>query len=339
MSLYIDKKYVSLIAPKLERFQQKKDYLWTFRCPECGDSKKNKHKTRGYFYRKKENLSFICHNCHASMSLGTFLKSLDPLIYREYQLERYKEESHSNVKQPDFALARERPVFAVNKGVITLPRICDLDDSHVAKLYVLSRKLPQYTHARLHFAEDFTAFVKDTFPEYDVSRLQTSGDARLVIPFFDEKVSLLGVQGRSLDPKSKVRYITIKSSDDALKLYGLNTVDFSKSVYVVEGPLDSLFLNNAIATMDAALYKVIDLLGKEHDYIFVYDREPRNSDVLRCMEKTIAMNQKICIWPKTITGKDINEMVLADVDVQKVIDDNIFQGPRAKLEFEMWRKV
>jgi hypothetical protein len=269
------------------------------------------------------------------MSLGNFIKTLDPHLFQEYQMERYKEESHGNVSKPDFTLAKTKPVFA--KKAITLPDIQSLSNDHKAKVYVLGRKIPEKFHKSLYYAEDFVKFVAETFPNYDVTRLQTS-DERLVIPFFDEAKNLLGVQGRSLDKNAKVRYITIKSDETSPKLFGLDRLDKTKSIIVTEGPIDSLFIDNAVATMDAALYKIVDMLG-DLDYVFLYDNERRNKDVLRCMSKTIEMSQKVCIWPKSLTHKDINDMVLAGIDVMKIISENTFDGLRAKLEFEMWRKV
>ena len=336
MSLFLDKKYVSLISPKLERFQQKSDYVWTFRCTQCGDSKKNKFKTRGYFYRKKSNLSFTCHNCHASMSLGNFIKTLDPHLFQEYQMERYKEESHGNVAKPDFTLAKTKPVFA-KKAIKNLPDIQSLSSDHKAKVYVLGRKIPEKFHTSLYYAEDFVKFVAETFPNYDVTRLQTS-DERLVIPFFDEAKNLLGVQGRSLDKEAKIRYITIKSDETSPKLFGLDRLDKTKSIIVTEGPIDSLFIDNAVATMDAALYKIVDMLG-DLDYVFVPDIQPRNPEVVKSISRCIKTGKKVCIWPKSLTYKDINDMVLAGIDVMKIISENTFDGLRAKLEFEMWRKV
>ena len=269
------------------------------------------------------------------MSLGNFIKAIDPRLFQEYQMERYKEESHSNVSKPDFSWATAKPVFT--KKIINLPAISELDENHIARKYVLDRKIPECYYNKLYYAKDFEAFVSESFPNYDKMKL-VKNDERLVIPFFDQHGGLLGVQGRTLT-SSKMRYVTIKTDDKAEKIYGLERVDFSKPVLVVEGPIDSMFLDNAIATMDAALYKVIDTVGPNNDYIFIYDCEPRNKDVLKCMKKTIEMNRKICIWPKNLTYKDINDMILNGVDVKSVIANNVFSGPRAKLEFEMWRKM
>jgi transcription elongation factor Elf1 len=333
VSLYVDIKFVSLISPKLERFSRKGEYLWNFRCLICGDSQKNKLKARGYIYRQKSNLFFSCHNCGTSMIFGKFLKTIDKSLYNEYQLECYGE-GKSNVKKPDFSEYKTKTIF--NKKVkINLPSIVELPENHSAKVFLGKRKIPEDRLSQLFYANDFFIFVKELLPEYD-RKLYTK-DPRIVIPFYDENKNLLGFQGRALVPSS-VKYITIKMDEANKKVYGLDRLDKSKTVYVVEGPIDSLFLPNAIAAMDASLFNIIREVG-DLDYVFVYDNESRNKDVCRNIEKTISLGKKVVIWPSNIKEKDINDMVLAGLDVQSIIDSNTFEGLQAKLNFIQWKKI
>lgn len=334
MSLFIDKKFVSLVSPKLERFKQKSEYLWNCRCKICGDSSKNKIKARGYFYRRKSDIFYTCHNCGTSLSLGNFIKIIDPTLYREYQLERYKNESSGNVAKPDFSMAKERPTFATR---INLPTIESLSDNHPAKAYLLNRKISRDRLSDIYYAEDFAAFVKDIHPDYDKTVYK---EQRIIFPFYDEKKTLLGFQGRAIGD-SKIKYITIKLNDDNKKVFGLDRIDFNKKVYIVEGPIDSLFLQNSLATMDASLYNVSLLLGN-HDYVFIHDNEPRNAAIVKHMEKTISHGKNIFIWPQGIESKDINDYILTGAtssEIQSIIDRHTFCDLRAKLEFERWKKI
>lgn len=336
MSLYIDRKYVQLISPKLEKFHQKSDYLWNFRCPICGDSFKNKQKMRGYIYRRKSDLFFSCHNCGSSISFGNFLKTVDRSLYSQYQLERFKNENSGNIAKPDFSSVKGLPVFE-KKIEIKLPSIESLPDTHAAKGYVKDRKIPKESWSSLFYTEDFQSFVNEIMPDYDK---YLYAEPRLVIPFYDEKNIFLGLQGRAF-VKSKVKYITIKLSDDNKKVFGLNKIDKSKKVYVVEGPIDSLFLQNSIAMMDATLYNVVSSVGNL-DYTFIFDNEPRNKDIVKHMQKTIDLGKDICIWPNLVqNSKDINDMVLNGFSpsmLQAIIDQHTYNGLKAKLKFEMWRK-
>lgn len=337
MSLYIDIKYVSLLSPKLERFTRKSEYLWNFRCPICGDSHKNKFKARGYIYRQKSNLFFSCHNCGTSISLGNLLKTMDRSLFKEYQMDRFKNESAGNVAKPDFSAFKAKPVFDHSRK-IRLPTIESLSDDHSAKQFISKRKVPKSFWSELFYADDFAGFVKEIFPEYD--RELKKEDPRIVIPFYNKDKKLLGFQGRAVLP-SAIKYITIKFNDDSPKLFGLERLDTKRRVYVVEGPIDSMFLPNAIATMDASLYSVISTLG-HLDYVFVYDNEPRNKEVCRNIEKTIAMDQKVVIWPTRVAEKDINDMILSGKspdEILSLIDSNTSENLKAKLEFVQWKKV
>jgi hypothetical protein len=334
MSLYVDKKFVSLVGLKLERFKQKQEYVWNCRCPVCKDSKKNRFKARGYFYKKKGNLVFSCHNCHAFMSLGSLIKTLDPHLYQQYQLEVYAEQPHSNVKRPDFSEFLQM----APRRVIDLPSIDKLPVDHFARQYVASRKIPIHWWKDLYYADDFKAFCESTFT---ADRIKDKGlyhaDKRLVIPSLDENGGLLCVQGRTLSG-SEIRYITIKAHEDSTKVFGLHNINFKKLVYVFEGPIDSMFVSNSLATMDSALYRVVETLGRR-DYVFCYDNQPRNIHVVHDVKKTIDMGYKVCLLPDTGDSKDINEMVLEGLDVQELIDTHTYQGLQANLEFTQWRKV
>lgn len=334
MSIYIDQKYISLVSVKLDRFVAKPNYVWNFRCPFCGDSKKNKTKARAYFYRKKSNISFLCHNCGHSCSFGNFLKQLDNVLFREYQMERYKNESASNVSKPDFSFVKGLPVF---KKAINLPDIASLSETHSARRYVESRKIPNKFWSELYYADDFKSFVKNTFEDHDTQKIYS--EPRLVIPFYDRENKLLGFQGRALGD-SKVRYITIKQNNDCKKIFGLNRLNFSQKVYVVEGPIDSMFLNNAVATMDANLSSVADAIS--NNFVLVFDNEPRNREIVKNMNRAIDKNLSVCIWPNNLQQKDINDMILSGLTtelIHSIIEDNTFSDLKAKLQFNMWRKI
>jgi hypothetical protein len=296
---------------------------------------------RGYIYRRKNDLFFNCHNCGASHTLGTLLKLTDKSLYNAYQLECYSDGNAPKVKRPDFSSMMEKPVFNNNKKQeIDLPCVADLSDEHIATVYVKSRKIPKKYYTQLYYADDFRQFVLNTIPDFDKTLYV---EPRLVIPFYDENNNLLGFTGRDLLNKSKIRYITIKLSDTNRKIYGLDKVDKNKRIYVTEGPIDSMFLNNALATMDAALYNIISAVGCDNDYVFVYDNEPRNEFIVKHMQKTIDMGKNICIWPSHIQEKDINDMVvranLSSSAIQDIIDNNTFSGLQATLEFGRWKKM
>jgi hypothetical protein len=162
----------------------------------------------------------------------------------------------------------------------------------------------------------------------------------LIIPFFDDDGSLLAIQGRALRD-SKIRYITIKLHEDSIKIFGLNTVKRDEKVYVFEGPIDSLFIRNAVATADANLRNAVNYIPKDK-LVLVFDNEPRNRDIVKLMDMAIEEHYQICIWPEMMQEKDVNDMILSGFtseEITDIIDQNTFVNLRAKMEYIQWKKI
>jgi transcription elongation factor Elf1 len=335
MSMFVDIKYLNMLSNRFLLFKQKHEFLWNFRCPICGDSQKKLTKARGYVHRKKNDLFYKCHNCGIGLTFSNFLKKIDINLHSEYIMERYRngENGHSNYEKPTFKF--KTPVFKSEKKLdIDLPCIFELDDNHPCKKYVSSRNINPSKYKYLYFAQNFKEWVESL--NLDNSYELINNDPRLVIPFIDEQGNLIAAQGRSIDKKSKLRYITIKVKEDAPKIFGLNTLDRSKTIYVVEGPIDSLFVENSIAVAGADLSTSINFLN-DSDLVFVYDNEKRNKEIIKKMEKNISQGQKIVIWPNNILYKDINDMILHDIDVMKILKENTFSGLQAKMKLVIFK--
>jgi len=75
------------------------------------------------------------------------------------------------------------------------------------------------------------------------------------------------------------------------------------------------------------------------EFVFVYDNEPRNAQIVARMEKAIDRKHSIVIWPKSLDKKDINDMIVAELNPQKIIKDNTYTGLEAKIKFIEWKKV
>ena len=75
------------------------------------------------------------------------------------------------------------------------------------------------------------------------------------------------------------------------------------------------------------------------DYIWVYDNEPRNREIVNRIESTIARGDKVVIWPSGIDDKDINDMFNSGLDPQSMIESNVYQGLEAKLKLNNWKKI
>lgn len=338
MSVYIDRKYLKLLSPKLNRFAQKKDDLFNFRCPFCGDSKKNPTKARGYVYRKKNDYYYKCQNCGVGHTMYNFINLLDPHMVKEYSMERYMngETGNQNYKKPE--LKFETPVFDTKRKEISLPKISELPSEHYAVQYCIGRKIPKATYNNLYYANDFKSFIDELIPGHEKELKQN--DPRLIIPFYDESGRLLAVQGRTLRD-SKIRYITIKIDEENVKLFGLDKVNKEEKIFVTEGPIDSLFLPNCVATADANLENACKYVPKDK-IVLVFDNEPRNKDICKLIDHAIENHFAVCIWPEMIQEKDINEMIMSGFTTEELVDiinKNTYVNLRAKIEFIQWKKI
>ena len=320
----VDSKYIGLVSSRLQKFKRVKTDLYTFRCPLCGDSQKNKNKTRGYFYRVKNNTNFKCHNCGASSSFNNFLKKLDTTLHKQYTLEKFKD-GHTGknfvVETPKFDF--KKPVF---KSKIDLPKA---SSNPFASEYLRSRKIDP---DKFYYADKFMEWTntqKQTFDDIN------KDEARIVIPMYDKDKNLIGFQGRALG-KSFTKYITVMLDEESPKIYGLDTIDEKLPIYLVEGPFDSTFVNNSLA-----------LCGSDGDVrclegssiIFVYDNEPRNREIVNRIGKCISRGERVVIWPSGVIEKDINDMVIAGHNVQKMLELNTYSGLEAKIKFNNWKKI
>ena len=51
------------------------------------------------------------------------------------------------------------------------------------------------------------------------------------------------------------------------------------------------------------------------NYIWVFDNEPRNREIVKRISNTIDRGEQVIIWPTHIVEKDINDMALAGHDI------------------------
>ena len=321
----IDSKFIGLVSSRLQKFKRVKADLYNFRCPICGDSQKHKNKARGYFYQVKTNTNFKCHNCGASSSLNNFLKQIDPTLHKQYVMEKFKE-GHAGgrnfvVEEPTFEFSK--PVF---KKKLDLPRASEVP---IANKYLTKRGLDP---TKFYFADKFKQWVNTQKKTFDYIK---QDESRIIIPMYDESKTLIGFQGRSLGPNS-VKYITVMLNEEALKIYGLDTIKTEKPIYIVEGPFDSSLIENSVAMCGSDID--IRTFGWS-DYIWVFDNEPRNREIVNRISKTIDRGDKVVIWPAFVEEKDINDMVQHGHNVSRVLESCTYSGLEAKVKFNIWKKV
>lgn len=336
--LYIDKKYASILGARLRNFKQKNDYLWNFSCPVCGDSSTNKLKARGYIYRVKSDLFVKCHNCGYGTNLGNLIKRVDQKLYDEYVLERYKAGATKYNDHKEVTIPDSKPILLEDDILSPLKRIDSLDESHPAVKYVMDRKIPEDKWKYLYFSPKFKKFTNSVSPKF-VEPIEGE-HPRMIIPFFTNAGKCFAFQARAYGDEQP-KYYTIKVDETLEKIYGLDRIDFSKKIYVVEGPIDSLFLPNAIAVSGSS-FDTPTIQSLLTNAVIVMDNEPRNKDIVKQMGKYIESGYSVCMFPDFVMEKDINEMILhgkTPGEILELINTNTFSNLEAKLRFGTWRKV
>jgi hypothetical protein len=346
MSIIVDKNFINRVSPQLERFAWKKDNLANCRCPICGDSEKNTRKARGFFYQKQNGFYYKCHNCNFGSNIYNFLKEVSASLCKEYSAESFKEKTFGRTEKREvFKYIDSKPKFKKKDKVLEhLKCLVDLPKQHPAVRFANMRKIPKQHFPLLYFTEDFGKFVQHCLdPDVFCGK-----EERIVIPFFNSHGTVVAVQGRAINfsaeenARQTAKYITIKADKSIDRLwYGLWRVNPKTRVYAVEGPIDSLFLRNAVAMVGAGALKVIPDRFAETPITYILDNEPRNRQICAYNEKLIELGKEVCIWPKHIYEKDINDMAyrLSTRSIQKIIDENTYSGLEASMKFNEWRKV
>ena len=345
MSLWIDVKYAGLVSTQLDCFKVKNQnpYLANFRCPICGDSEKNPNKARGYFYTKGNVIHYKCHNCQAALNISSFIKQINGNLYNAYRLEKYREgrdmDNHSRhvATKPEFIFSP--PQFEEETLLDKLlDRIDRLPETHIAVQYLKYRCIPREKYKKLYFIPN----VGDIEQLSEKYRGKIKGEEpRIVIPIRNADGKLIGVSCRAIDGNLQLKYLTIKIVEDVPYIYNIENINKDQPIYCVEGPLDSMFLENVVAAGNSNFKAVYKNLSN-CTIISIYDNQPRNKEICKLMHGTVHRGGPMVIWPKTIVEKDINEMVMAGKsvsEVRQIIKTNTFEGLELANAFRAWKKA
>ncbi len=332
--MYVELKYLKFLP--LEGFTDKGNRKFNFRCPICGDSRKSKIKKRCWATEYKNKLWIKCFNCDYSSSFQYFLKNYFPLYYQDYMKEKFENFSsiYTQKKKKSF-----NDIFSNQYENLNLQKIIDLPSNHKAINFLKDRKIPKQNYQNFYYDDNFSKWINEKIEKGGIN-FQADLDRRIIIPFFNKSKKIFMVQGRSID-NIDPKYLTYKFDKDSKKIYGLDKIDFSKTVYVVEGPLDSLFIDNCLAVAGSLsnLEELLKYTIKEN-IVVIPDNDKNNYQTKQFIEKLINKDFNIVIWPKNINFKDINDAIIKDYtkeEIFNIITKNTFKGLKAIIEFKLKR--
>ena len=331
---WLDLKYVKLLSSKLERFKvlSENPVLANFRCPECGDSHQSKYKARGYLYKAKDGVNFMCHNCGSGMGLKKFLKKHDSHLYGEYIMEVMKESGAKDRSLPQALKVVDKPPvrLEVHPGLIPVDT---LGPFHPAAKYWKSRSLPLDRASDAYFVDSFYGWVNENVVP-DKFGMSLGDSPRLVLPIRDPDGSVTGYTGRSLNDE-KPKYVSVTAPGrDSMGFFGSERFKSDEVRFLVEGPFDSMMLPRCVALMG---------LNRDADYpnaVYVFDNEPRNAAVVKRMKKAIDKGSPVVVWGKNFRVKDLNDAVvtlgMTRDDLLCEVEARTFTGARARIELSGW---
>ena len=344
MSLWLDIKFVKQIASRLDSFVLKKDggsFLANVRCHICGDSEKHKNKKRGYFFSHDDKIFYKCQNCGVSYTFDFFLKGFDPNLHHTYRLECFKEKYGRESFEEEKVIIPKTQNYKIKEQVEKeaifddCVRVIELPDEHIAKTYLLGRMLPKKHLNMFWYVDKFFSWASknsDHFPDID----DLKDHPRIIIPWYNEKGDVFAYQGRSLngeDPK----YYTIILNSDFPKIFGLDRIDRTKPISVVEGGLDSLFIPNCVAVGSS------DLKSFKEGSLYIYDNEPRSKEIVSLMYDTVKLGYNIFVPPDNYKWKDMNDAIvkgkMSVSELRELVSGNSFSGLSAIAKLNKWKRV
>jgi hypothetical protein len=325
---------VRQLSHSLDRFKELTGPKFNFRCPICGDSEKSNSKARGWLSEYKNHYNFHCFNCGESMGLKNFLKTINSPLASEFSIKSFSIHKSKHNLIDKINSPTKKPLY---KKIPHKLLISNLKPSHYARTYVSNRKIPSSYYNVLAHTEAFKKFINTIIPNYFESLLYD--EPRLLIPFYNKDGALIAIQGRAYD-NSKLRYITVKFDDTSNKYFGMDKINFNITSYLLEGPIDSMFIPNSIA-MAGSSFDYTSLKPYKNNIVVIYDNEPRNIQIVNQIKTALNNGYKCTIWPNH-NIKDINDMITNHIpieDILKTINQNTFSGMLGLMKLNEWKRT
>ena len=327
--------YANRVGVYLRNFKQKKARLWEFSHTCETQHSHKKVKARAYIYETvdRRNLNIKCQHCGYGASLGNFIKETSPALYDEFRLHAYRDKT-DEVK--DTPLIKDAPLIDANlDGLIP---VTSLARTSPVIRFLERRHIPEKHYGLMYVAINFYKWASRYKPEF--SKL-TDTSPRLVLPYFDLHGRVLGFTARTFSPNVEPRYIHLRLDKDKDFVFGSERVNPNKTIYVTEGQIDSLFLDNAVA-IGGAHYDIPFMYAIKTNAVIIPDSDwKRNSQVGKQLKKVIANGFKVAFLPDTLKGKDLNDIVKNGINttqLKEIVDANTKQGLSAQLEYALLKK-
>ena len=303
-------------------------------CPFCREGKSWGVKKRFYYMPKTQ--STYCHNCGYSKGAINFIVDLTnkPLHFVINDIKNHDGEI-IEVKQEEVKKVNDKSLPQDCINLSDENQVCYYKDNNIVKLaldLINNRKLTNAINKPRTFYLSLTDKVHKN---------------RLILPFYNENDDIIFYQSRGLTKKDlyeRPKYLSKVGAERSL--YGVHNINHNlDNVFVFEGPIDSYFCENGIATCGITENsdKMFTSLQKEQlnklnllEKVYVLDSQWLDKASLSKSLILADNNEKIFIWPKELGKKfkDFNDICVAgnkDKIRPEFILKNTYSGLKAKL--------
>lgn len=309
-------------------------------CPICREGKSWGKKKRCFYIPSHNNI--YCHNCGWSSTPLKWIQTLTGKSTKEII-----EESESDDYIKPFNINEQKNTIDKQKiQISTLPGDCiNLFDKNQLNFYKNNKNV-LIAISYLHNRQLFTAVNKP--PSLYFCQNDYIHKNRIIIPFFDENNNIIYYQSRGILPKdlqTKPKYLSKIGAEKSI--YGMNNIKSTlDTVYIFEGPIDSMFVKNGIAvggiqdnTYKTFTSKQQEQINKLNLYkkVWILDSQYKDKAALKKSELLLENNENIFIWPKAlgIKFKDFNDICVYSNKTEiptKWIDKYTFSGVQGLLK-------
>lgn len=288
------------------------------RCNICGDSH-IKSKKRGYLiYDKKRNLVYYkCFNegdCPCAgegnaWSGKKWLKHTAPDIYRMFRSETIVTRKGADINLTEASKNSAKKEETKKNEDLFLPiDKCSSDYYNAVKDFCVRRKIPR-------------EYIK-TFKVSESGKYK----GRLIIPFNDGNGNTY-FQARTLFNQTPKYLNFVGNRDHAI--FGIANVDKEKPVIVLEGPIDSMFIENGVATLGCSYSECVQNTLNGFNSYYLFDND---SAGFAASKRMIESGKPVFLWKRFLHDKCL------DYSVKDINDLVILTKHKDKIKFEELRK-
>ena len=285
---------------------------YNLRCPICGGSKSDTRSRNTHVYFSEGIFKYHCFQgrCIKNMPFSSFLKEHFPHVWQNLI-------SYALVKRrPAADIKRDEEIknhFYSGMSYFDKGELIPITSGHPTAIEgmveVQRRRIP-----KKYWSEWFVAIRSQEYSKMLGGKGNTFAE-RIIIPFYKRGGGWSYFQGRDITGKHPAKYL---NPEKEREIYRIEQVNWSRRFYITEGPIDSCFIDNAMATGGSAGFKqlvtVDKFIANKRNAVFITDNFIVDPTGAADRKKLMRMGYATFDWSKVENSseyKDINDLVMS----------------------------